>query len=31
VICDGIVGPWFIDLFRVTAEERALHLSYVIL
>ena len=31
VICDGIVGPWFIDLFRVTARERALPLSYVIL
>jgi hypothetical protein len=31
VICDGIVGPWFLDLFRVTARERALPLSYVIL
>ncbi|MDX2837364.1 AAA family ATPase [Streptomyces scabiei] len=31
VICDGIVGPWFIDFFRVTARERALPLSYVIL
>ncbi|MFE7654227.1 AAA family ATPase [Streptomyces bottropensis] len=31
VTCDGIVGPWFIDLFRVTARERALPLSYVIL
>ncbi|MFJ8753936.1 AAA family ATPase [Streptomyces sp. NPDC102441] len=31
VICDGIVGPWFINLFRVTAQERALPLSYVIL
>lgn len=31
VICDGIVGPWFIDLFRTTAHERALPLSYVIL
>ncbi|WP_424863790.1 AAA family ATPase [Streptomyces sp. MMS24-I29] len=31
VICDGIVGPWFIDVFRVTAQERALPLSYVIL
>jgi hypothetical protein len=31
VICDGIVGPWFLDLFCVTARERALPLSYVIL
>ncbi|MFF5480833.1 AAA family ATPase [Streptomyces sp. NPDC012935] len=31
VICDGVVGPWFIDLFRVTARERALPLNYVIL
>ncbi|MEU8578575.1 hypothetical protein [Streptomyces asoensis] len=31
MICDGVVGPWFIDLFRVTAQERALPLSYVIL
>lgn len=31
VICDGVVGPWFIDLFRVTARERSLPLSYVIL
>ncbi|MGW4823357.1 AAA family ATPase [Streptomyces sp. NPDC004227] len=31
VVCDGIVGPWFIDLYRVTARERALPLSYVTL
>ena len=35
VICDGIVGPWFIDLFRSRtseiAGERALPLSYIIL
>ncbi|MER5494208.1 AAA family ATPase [Streptomyces sp. NPDC002454] len=31
VICDGIVGPWFIDLFRTTARERNLPLSYVVL
>ncbi|GAA2380616.1 AAA family ATPase [Streptomyces carpaticus] len=31
VICDGVVGPWFIDLFRAAARERALPLSYVIL
>lgn len=31
VICDGIVGPWFIDLFRATAGEQAVPLSYVVL
>ncbi|MFD7509804.1 AAA family ATPase [Streptomyces sp. NPDC059853] len=31
VICDGVVGPWFIGLFRAAARERALPLSYVIL
>ena len=31
VICDGIVGPWFVDLFRAAAEEHALPLHYVIL
>ncbi|MGW3141254.1 AAA family ATPase [Streptomyces sp. NPDC001139] len=31
VICDGVIGPWFIDLFRETAQERHLPLSYVIL
>ncbi|MFI6156899.1 AAA family ATPase [Kitasatospora sp. NPDC051170] len=31
VVCDGVVGPWFIDLFRAAAEERALPLNYVIL
>ncbi|WP_247484219.1 AAA family ATPase [Streptomyces sp. XM4011] len=31
VLCDGVVGPWFIDLFRAAARERALPLSYVIL
>ncbi|MEU9395467.1 AAA family ATPase [Streptomyces sp. NPDC048324] len=31
VICDGVVGPWFIDLFRETAQAQALPLSYVIL
>jgi chloramphenicol 3-O-phosphotransferase len=29
VICDGIVGPWFIDVFRAVA--RALPLHYVVL
>lgn len=31
VVCDGIVGPWFIDLFRPVARERDLPLSYVVL
>jgi adenylate kinase family enzyme len=31
VVYDGIVGPWFIDLFRAAAKERAVALSYVIL
>jgi hypothetical protein len=29
VICDGIVGPWFIDVFRAAARSMPLH--YVIL
>ena len=31
VICDGIVGPWFIDVFRAAATARAIELHYVIL
>ena len=31
VICDGIVGPWFIDVFRGTAATWAIPLHYVIL
>jgi adenylate kinase family enzyme len=31
VICDGIVGPWFIDVFRTAAAARAIPLHYVIL
>ncbi|GAA4232020.1 AAA family ATPase [Actinomadura meridiana] len=31
VICDGIVGPWFLDLFRVAAQERDVPLNYVVL
>jgi hypothetical protein len=31
VICDGIVGPWFIDVFRGKAATRAIPLHYVIL
>jgi adenylate kinase family enzyme len=31
VICDGIVGPWFIDAFRTAAAARSIPLHYVIL
>ncbi|MGV9268200.1 AAA family ATPase [Kitasatospora sp. NPDC003701] len=31
VVYDGVVGPWFIDLFRAAAKEHAVALSYVIL
>jgi adenylate kinase family enzyme len=31
VICDGIVGPWFIDVFRIAATARGIPLHYVIL
>jgi hypothetical protein len=31
VVYDGIVGPWYIDLFRAAAEEQTVALSYVIL
>jgi len=31
VICDGIVGPWFIDVFRIAATARVIPLHYVIL
>lgn len=31
VICDGIVGPWFIGVFRAAAMARAIPLDYVIL
>ena len=31
VICDGIIGPWFIDVFRTAATARAIPLHYVIL
>lgn len=31
VIYDGIVGPWFIDLFRAAATEHAVPLHYAIL
>jgi hypothetical protein len=31
VICDGIVGPWFIDVFRAAATACSIPLHYVIL
>lgn len=31
VICDGIVGPWFIDRFRAEAVARAIPLHYLVL
>jgi len=31
VICDGIVGPWFIDVFRTAAQASDLPLRYVVL
>jgi hypothetical protein len=31
VVCEGIVGPWFIDVFRTAGEARGIPLHYVIL
>lgn len=31
VICDGIVGPWFIDVFRAVGETRGIELRYIVL
>jgi adenylate kinase family enzyme len=31
VICDGIVGPWFIDVFRSAGETHRVPLHYVVL
>jgi len=31
VICDGIIGPWFIDVFRAAAATHSIPLHYVIL
>ncbi|MET8945683.1 hypothetical protein ABZX30_19365 [Streptomyces sp. NPDC004542] len=31
VVCHGVVGPWFIDLFRAAAREQAVPLGYVVL
>jgi predicted kinase len=31
VTCDGIVGPWFIDVFRAAAASRAVPLHYIVL
>ena len=30
VVCDGIVGPWFIGVYRTVATARAIPLHYVI-
>ena len=31
VICDGIVGPWFIDVFRNAGQTHGIPLHYVVL
>lgn len=31
VICDGIVGPWFLDAFRAEGQARGIPLHYVVL
>ncbi|MEV7027862.1 AAA family ATPase [Kitasatospora sp. NPDC093558] len=31
VVYDGVVGPWFVDLFRTAAEARGVPLNYVVL
>lgn len=31
VVCDGVLGPWFIDVFRTAAITRAISLHYVVL
>lgn len=31
VICDGVVGPWFLDAFRAAQRRQGLPLSYVVL
>ena len=31
VICDGIVGPWFIDVFRTAGQTYGIPLHYVVL
>ncbi|MEO5876046.1 MAG: AAA family ATPase [Streptosporangiaceae bacterium] len=31
VVCDGVLGPWFIDVFRTAASARAIPLHYVVL
>lgn len=31
VICDGIVGPWFIDVFRTAGETQGIELHYIVL
>lgn len=31
VVCDGVVGPWFVGAFRAAARERGVGLDYVVL
>ncbi|WP_406089029.1 AAA family ATPase [Streptomyces sp. NBC_01013] len=31
VICDGIIGPWFVDVFRAVSETRGVELHYIVL
>lgn len=31
VVCDGVVGPWFLDVFRAAASARSVALHYVVL
>jgi len=31
VICDGVVGPWFIDVFRAASDTHGVALHYVVL
>jgi energy-coupling factor transporter ATP-binding protein EcfA2 len=31
VLCDGIVGPWFLAPFRIACERRGVDLHYVVL
>ncbi len=31
VICDGVIGPWFLDVFRAASTTSAIELHYVVL
>ncbi|GAA4529645.1 AAA family ATPase [Amycolatopsis samaneae] len=31
VFCDGVVGPWFLDPFRIAAKQHGVPLHYVVL